>query len=148
MQQPTWILVANACEAKLYQNTKRFGPLHLLEHFQHPRSRNKNSDIATDRSGAFRCGGTSASGSMVEATRPKDNEAKRFAMQLAETLDGGRATHAYYRLIVVATPPFLGLLNAQFNSKVRKLVRAELKKDYTGMAERELLPALQAQNVL
>lgn len=148
MQQSTWFLVANACEAKLYRNTKRFAPLELIEQFFHPESRNRNTDMAADRSGNFRYGGTAASGAMVEASNPKLEEAKRFAAQLAGMLDSARARQSYARLVIVASAPFLGLLNARLNDKVRKLVGAELQKDYTQLPPQELLPTLRDQGVL
>ena len=49
----TWILVANASLAKLYAN---YGPnkgLELVKELMHPESRQKNSELVTDRPGAI-----------------------------------------------------------------------------------------------
>lgn len=145
--QATWILVANSSEAKLYQNLKRFGELEMLEQFSHPESRTKNSAMASDRVGRRRCR-NAGSGSMVEATDPKQYEAQRFAMQLADALDGGRADNRYARLVVVASPQFLGHLNTQLNPQVRKLIASEVHKDYTQTSADALLPLLREQGAL
>ncbi len=145
--QPTWILVANSSEAKLYRNMKRFGELEMLKQFSHPESRTKNSAMASDRAGHYQCRGA-GSGSMVEATDPKQYEARRFAMELADALDGGRAGNEYARLVVVASPQFLGHLNAQLNAHVQKLIAAEVRKDYTQTPGPELLPLLRDQGAL
>ena len=145
--QNTWILVANASEAKLYQNAKRFAPLELVKEFHHPESRNKGSELASDRPGHAQSKGT-GHGAFVEATDPKSFEIGRFAKELANELEHGRTANSYARLVLVASPQFLGQLNGSLNDHVRKLVSANIQKDYTRLAEQELLPTLKEQNAL
>jgi protein required for attachment to host cells len=45
----TWILVANASQAKLYANTGPKKGLKLVKDLKHPESREKASDLVSDR---------------------------------------------------------------------------------------------------
>jgi len=145
--QATWILVANACQAKLLQNHKRFGPLELVKEFNHPESRTKTSELVSDRPGHNQSKGN-GHGSLVEQSDPKSYEALRFAKELAEALEAGRTGNRYERVVVVAPPQFLGQLNTHLNDRVRKLVSANLQKDYTKLDAKALLPALKEQEAL
>lgn len=145
--QATWILVANSSEAKLFQNLKRFGPLEKVQEFCHPESRIKGAELASDRPGHYQSKGV-GHGAFVEQSAPKEYEATRFARELADVLETGRTTNRYHRLVVVAPPQFLGQINGHMNDQVRKLVCANLQKDYTKLSEHDLLPALKDQEAL
>ena len=47
----TWILVANASQAKLYANTGPKKGLALVKDLKHPESREKAADLVSDRPG-------------------------------------------------------------------------------------------------
>lgn len=143
----TWILVANASTAKLYQNTKRFGDLEMLREFDHPESRTKDIELTSDRRGNYQKTST-GHGTFNEPTSPKAYEATRFARELAEALEDGRKQNSYERIVVVAPPQFLGEINQHLNGKVRKLISSNLQKDYTRLNEKELLPTLREQEAL
>ena len=53
MAQTTWILVANASLAKFYANAGPNKGLALMKEIRHPESRQKNSDLVTDRPGSI-----------------------------------------------------------------------------------------------
>lgn len=131
----TWILVANASLAKLYANHGPKKGLQLLQEMQHPESRERSSELVSDRPGH---GVGSGHGSMVGATDPKRHEADRFAQQVSRHLEQGRISNRFERLIVVASAPFMGKLNSHLPSPVRNLVSDSIEKDYTRANSRQL----------
>ncbi|NMG45623.1 host attachment protein [Aromatoleum toluvorans] len=126
----TWILVANASLAKLYANLGPNKGLTLVKELIHPESRQKNSDLVTDRAGASPSAGN-GSGSKQPQTVPKTHEAKVFAQEIAQELYKGRATNAFGRAIVIAPPSFMGMLNAVLDSPTAQLITDRFEKDYT-----------------
>lgn len=133
----TWILVANASSAHLYANQGPKKGLKRIREFEHAASRGKGLDLVSDRPGHNRSHGN-GHGSLIPATDPKQNEAQHFAIELARELERGRATNQYQRLILVAAPHFMGLLNNHIGSHVRNLVSDSFEKDYTKADAREL----------
>jgi len=131
----TWILIANASSARIYSNQGPKKGLQLVKQFAHPESRDKASELVSDRPGQTRGNGH---GAFVAATDPKQHEADRFALELSKELDQGRGANSYERLILVASSPFIGMLNSRLSSHVRALVSESIEKDYTKATDREL----------
>ena len=138
----TWILVANSSIANLYASHGPHKGLQLVKQLVHPESREKASELVSDRPGHDQAHG-GGHGSYVPETSPKQNEAEHFALQLAKELEHGRATNNYERLILIASPPFIGMLNSRLEAHVRALVTETIEKDYTQATERELASHLE-----
>lgn len=130
----TWILVANASLAKLYANLGPHKGLTLVKEMIHPESRQKNSDLVTDRAGSM-AGVGNGSGSKIPQTTPKEHEAKVFAQEIAQELYRGRAKNAFARAIVCAPPAFMGMLNGVLDSPTAQLITDRFEKDYTKASE-------------
>jgi len=126
----TWILVANASLAKLYANLGPNKGLTLVKELIHPESRQKNSELVTDRAGSMASAGN-GSGSKQPQTVPKVHEAKVFAQEIAQELYHGRATNAFGRAIVFAPPAFMGMLNSVLDNPTAQLITDRFEKDYT-----------------
>ncbi|GAB6050366.1 host attachment protein [Hydrogenophilus islandicus] len=133
----TWVVVANASMAKIFQACNAKGELELITTLNHPESRLRNQDLVTDRQMEHHHGGA-ATPHDGERVAPKEVEAQRFAQEIAAYLKEGRTRHAFERLIVVATPHFKGLLLAEMDSTTAKLVEKTIDKDYTQESERTL----------
>ncbi|MHB1174151.1 MAG: host attachment protein [Sulfuriferula sp.] len=133
----TWIVVANASLARLYFNNGPKKGLQLFKELNHPESREKASDLVSDRPG-HSPGSGNGQGAFVPATDPKQHEAERFAQELSKELEHGRAANHYERLIMVASSPFIGVLNQRLSGHVRSLVSETIEKDYTRATPREL----------
>lgn len=133
----TWILVSNASSAKIFRNTGPNKGLELIREFSHPQSREKNADLVTDRPGHNQ-GAGNGHGSFVSATLPKEHEADVFAQELAKELESGRVANQYARLVLVASPAFMGSLNQHLNAAVKNLVSDTMEKDYTRATDKEL----------
>ncbi len=133
----TWILIANASIARLYENHGIKKGLQLIKEFSHPESREKSAELTSDRPGHNQSQGN-GHGAFVSASQPKHNEAGKFAQELAQMLEHGRTSNIVDRVILVASAPFIGLLNNQFSTHVRHLITDTIEKDYTRYAPQEL----------
>lgn len=138
----TWILVANASEAKLYANKGINKGLEQIASFDHPESRKKGVDLVTDRAGHMQSSGN-GHGSRQPATDPRQYEHENFARELAQHVEKGRTNNQYQRLIVAAEPHFRGLLNTTFSGQVKSLISECLDKDYTKATDKELATHLE-----
>jgi protein required for attachment to host cells len=139
----TWILVANASAACLYAN---YGPrkgLQKLREFRHDPSRGRRIDLVSDRPGHNHSNGNGR-GAYIPATDPKRYEAQSFASRLAKELEHGRKTNSYQRLILVVSTPFIGLVNGNLGSHVRRLVSNTFERDYTRASEKYLTRQLES----
>ena len=139
----TWILVANASQAKLYANTGPKKGLTLVKALQHPESREKAADLVSDRPGHMQSAGN-GHGARQPRTDPKTNEARHFAQELARELNHGRTSGQAGRFILVAPPAFMGLINEKLDGPTAGLVTDRFEKDYTKSGEKELVGHLES----
>jgi protein required for attachment to host cells len=139
----TWILVANAAAAKLYSNDGPKKGLRKIREFNHPASREKGSELVSDRPGHYQSHGN-GHGAYVSGHTPKEVEAEHFALELCKELDHARTTNAYQRLILVSAPGFLGLIKGHLSHHVKQLVSEMLEKDYTKIDEKALASHLES----
>jgi protein required for attachment to host cells len=63
----------------------------------------------------------------------KEQEQIRFAKLIADRLEQGRVDNDFERLLMVATPAFLGELRANFGAPLSSLVSLEIDKDYIAL---------------
>lgn len=131
----TWIMVANASQAKLFANHGPNKGLQFIKELAHPESREKTSNLVSDRSGSHLGTGH---GAFVQATDPKHHEAERFAQEVTRELDEGHISNAYDRLILVASAPFVGLVNSRLPESVRSKLSEIIDKDYTRLSTQDL----------
>jgi len=137
----TWIMVANASQAKLFANHGPNKGLQFIKELVHPESREKTSNLVSDRSGSHTGTGH---GAFVQATDPKHHEAERFAQEVTRELDDGRLNNAYDRLILVASSPFMGLVNSRLPELVRSRLSETIDKDYTRLPVKDLAGHLES----
>jgi protein required for attachment to host cells len=135
----TWIMVANASHAKLFSNKGPNRGLELVKEFDHPESRERAAELVSDRIGNY-----AGSGSYAQPTSPKEHEAERFALQIAQELEQGRVSNAYEKLIVVTSSHFMGLLNNRISPQVKNKISESINKDYTQMPVKELTGYLES----
>lgn len=139
----TWIMVANASHAKLFANTGPKKGLELIKELIHPESREKAANLVSDRTGNF-----AGSGSYAQPTDPHQHEVDRFAQEISHALEAGRVSNAYEKLVLVASAPFLGVLNHRLSAQVRHKVSDSINKDYTQLPVKELSGHLLGHAVL
>lgn len=129
----TWIMVANASHAKLFKNDGPKKGLQLIKELIHPESREKAAELVSDRVGNY-----AGSGSYAQPTPPKEVEAERFALEIAQELEHGRVNNAYEKLVLVTSSHFMGLLNGRMSQQVRNKISESINKDYTSLPLKEL----------
>jgi protein required for attachment to host cells len=129
----TWIVVANASQARLFENDGPKKGLRLVKEMDHPESREKAANLVSDRVGNFQ-----GSGSYAQPTDPKHHEMDRFALEIANELEGGRVKNAFARLVLVVSSPFIGRINQHLTAQVKNKVSETIEKDYTKLAVKEL----------
>lgn len=139
----TWILVANASQAKLYANTGPKKGLTIIKDLKHPESREKAADLVSDRPGQLHSPGSGHRASQPK-TDPKTNEARHFAQELARELNHGRASGQIERVILVAPPAFMGLINEKLDGPTANIVSDRFEKDYTKATDKELAGHLES----
>lgn len=138
----TWILVANASQARIFFRNGIKQELTLVKELLHPESRMKNAELVTDRAGYMQ-GTGNGHGSKQPQTEPKQNEALHFAQELAQELNSGRCSQQFERIILVAPPSFMGLLGEKIDTQTAKLIDSRIGKDYTQSDEKSLISSLE-----
>lgn len=139
----TWILVTNASQARLYANSGPKKGLKLVKDLKHPESREKASDLVSDRPGQMHSPGNSHRASQPK-TDPKTNEARHFAQKLARELNHGRSSGQVERIILISPPAFMGLINEKLDGQTANIVSDRFEKDYTKSSEKELAGHLES----
>lgn len=142
--QNSWVLVANGSQARIFNLDGPQKSITLVKEFTHPESRMKTDKLSSDRQGHYMSGATQGSGSFQEATDPKTYELERFAMELAKSLDDGRAANKFDKVVLVASPHFLGLIKQNLSEQMSKAVSHTIQKDYTAVNERDMLNQLKS----
>jgi protein required for attachment to host cells len=143
VNKTTWILVANASRARIFSNIGPNKGLQLIKELTHPESREKGKDLVTDRPGSRVEAHGNSHGAYIPATRPKQNAADHFALELAKELEQARTRKSFGRLILVASLPFAGMLKGHLSEHVKALLSDTIEKDYTQTTKRELVQHLE-----
>ena len=134
----TYVLVANASEASLYTiENLRVDQLEPVNQFKHPESRQKWSDIVSDKRGRFQTD-HAARCSYEDKNDPKDMEEETFARELIDELNAlDIKTTDHESIILVAPPHFLGTLRKLTGDSFPEIT--DITKDYTQLTQDELL---------
>jgi protein required for attachment to host cells len=127
----TWILVADAGRARLFEAQSRDGVLAEIGGYANPEAHARGAETGSDRPPRTQESANSARHAIEPHTDAHDKAAMGFAKGLAEILEHGRVEHAYTRLLLVAPPRFLGQLRAELGAQVGKLVAGSIAKDLT-----------------
>lgn len=131
--EKTWILVANASRATLYGYTpsNAKSTLSVVGEFEHTESRKPDRDLVSDRKGEYQSS-YGGHGDFVEPTDPHKHEAEVFARELCTKLEEGWGNRQFQDLILIAAPPFLGLMRSCIDHRsLKKVPIQEIRKDYT-----------------
>jgi len=118
----TWILVANARNARLFANHGPEKGLELVETCT-------AEELETD---------PPQNGRLSRRADWPRQTAQGFAHRLAGSLYKGRSRGRYAQAIIVAPPSFMGMLNAELDGPTEKMVSTRVGKDYTRDQERDL----------
>lgn len=144
---PTWILVSDASQARIYEIASLAGPLKAVSALDmtaadtHGFSR----DLKSDRPGrAFASTGNQRS-AMEPRHDPHQMAEDKFARSVAERLNHACEEKLFAQLVVIAPPRMLGVLRDEFSAAVRKLVAAEIHKDLVKADNADILAHVKAE---
>jgi protein required for attachment to host cells len=138
-----WLVVANAARARLLEETGRPGVYRERADLVHPQSRQRGSALRADRAGHVLGAKGAPGGAAYEPrTDAREREHERFAQQVAQMLDAGVARGECAGIVLVASSPFLGRLEAHLGQQSRKAVVRTVARDYTALRDTELAQRL------
>lgn len=127
----TWVVVASAARARVFEIEGRKKPLKELFDLVHPEERLYRRDLKTDKHGRAydRVGGQRHT--VETPVDPKEKENIDFARQLLDRLDRERYAHHFENMYLVSPPHFLGLLRDNMSDGLARTVQGTLIKDLT-----------------
>lgn len=138
-----WLVVANAARARVLEEGAKPGRYTHVADLVHPGSRQKGSELGTDRPGHVEGTGHGlGSSAYLPRSDPHRHEHDRFAQEVAALLNAGVADGRCAGLVLCASNPFLGLLKAHLSEHGHKAIVRVVANDYTGLRDDELAERL------
>lgn len=122
-----WVVVADSARARIFSVDQKTTDLTEMLDLSHSESMKHDSEMASDAPGMSSVKGMHSKFGMQEIVSPKEEEAIRFAKQLADTLHQRVAD--YDRMYLMAAPHFLGLLRKDLDKAVQAKMADEINKD-------------------
>lgn len=133
----TWIVVADASQARVFDPDGPNGKWVVVQQFSHLESREQGQDLRGNRPDQIQ----HAEEKDIRGPQPErffDVEDDRFAKEICEALTRSVSANAFRNLVLVAPPRFLGRLRQHLTPAIRPRVRAEIAKDYSSLKPHEL----------
>jgi protein required for attachment to host cells len=139
------IVVADQSEACFYDLERGDAGLQLVARMTDPKAHWHDRDFKSDRPGRVfdhaasggRRGAVAHHGTGGER-RPRKHEALLFARQIATELERAYRQERFGRMILVAGPPFLGVLRAALPSTLHSAVATEIPRNLVHLTPQEL----------
>ncbi len=129
MNVRTWIVLADAATARIYQPQADGRDWTPIAELNHPESRAKESELGRDKPGRVKQSGGS----------------RKFARQIVKTLDDALLRKAYDHLILAAPPELVGVLRKLLPRRVEDRIAATVEKDYVHLDPPEVRDRLEKQ---
>jgi protein required for attachment to host cells len=123
------IVVADQAEAVFYDAPSLTARPTQIAHLTDPQAHLHDREFSSDRPGRSYESVGGARHAIERENDPRSREALRFAKRIARRLDDARRRDEYEELIVVAGPPFLGLVRTALSRPTRQRVVHEIHKD-------------------
>ncbi|WP_341895781.1 host attachment protein [Ferrovibrio terrae] len=146
LPSPTWILVADASQARIFELRSLADPLAAVPDFTmtaedtHGFSR----DLKSDRPGRAFASSDNRRAAVEPRHDPHQLAKDRFAEAIAERLNHACGEKRFVQLVVIAPPRLLGALRQDFNAAVRATVAVEINKDLVKADRADILDHVKA----
>lgn len=127
----TWVLVADAGVARVYESTPAAAHLAELSNLTLEETVPPGRELADDRPGRSNPGVGASRHGFQPTSDPRREMKRHFAGDVADMLDRQAAGQAFDKLVIAAPPTMLGDLRKALSDRVRALVTVELDKDLT-----------------
>jgi protein required for attachment to host cells len=135
--EKTWVVVADSSHARIFQLRDPQHSLEELEDLSNAAGRADNRQLQSDSNAQFNSP-TGAHNTYQPSETPVEHEVHQFARHLGHRLSTAAAQNKYHQLCLIAAPRFLGLLRESLDKPARKLVVAELDKNFTAFAKQDI----------
>jgi protein required for attachment to host cells len=135
----TWILVADAAEARILSRTGSENPSLLCE-IHHPQGRARASELARDRPGTTFDRAGPGQRPKEPRSDPTDVARTGFARELADWLERARQQGDYDDLVLIAPPEFLGHIRQYLSADTSRRVRTTIDKNLTDLDPPSIQP--------
>jgi protein required for attachment to host cells len=123
------IVVADQAEAIFYDTPSLQAQPKEVAHISDPLAHQHDRDFSSDRPGRSYESVGGQRHAIEREDDPRQREAVLFARRISRRLDEARRKGEYDELIVVAGPPFLGLMRKEMSRPTRERVVHEIRKD-------------------
>jgi len=123
------IVVADQAEAIFYDTPSLQAQPKEVAHISDPLAHQHDRDFSSDRPGRSYESVGHARHAIERENDPRWQEAVRFARRISCRLDDALRKGEFDELIVVAGPPFLGLMRKEMSRPTRERVVHEIRKD-------------------
>lgn len=127
----TWVVVADAAQARIYSRQTRKAPLELVHSFAEEKARATEHELLTDSPGrTFDSLGAGRHAKQPEHT-VRQNLRIAFARQIADFVEAGRTANRFEHLAIVAAPALLGELRSHLSEAALQLLSVTIPKHMT-----------------
>ncbi len=133
----SWILIANSMRARLFAQ-EGSDALQEFADFTNPDGHYRNHGTYPDRLPRTQESSGNARHAIEPHTNQRDKSQQAFARQLCDVLEEGRVARRFDRLVLIATPRFLGLLHGRLSKSVARMVELEIRHDLTTLTPLQL----------
>jgi len=136
-----WIVLANASRARILDREPGDGRLKELADLVHPQSREKASELTSDREGHAQKahGDAGHAGTAFEPrTEPRQKEHAVFALEVSRYLEDAVTHGRCLALVLIASDPFLGELKSHLGHAATRVLNATIPRDLTSFAGNDL----------
>lgn len=138
------IIVADQSKARFFSVDSPEGELNEIQHLEHDVAREKSGTLASDRPGRSFDSGGQGRHAMSASVDAMEQEAIRFAKEIAEHASTACRTGSYNHLVIVAGDHLLGLLRESV-SNPEQLRITEINKNLGQFDAREIRSHLPAR---
>lgn len=147
----TCIVTANSGRARFFSQVRPKARLDEINDMVNAAARLRTAETESDALGQHAASksrhsvGAPTQGSGYEPNQsPAEHQSEIFARNVADYLLRAHQDGRFNRLVLAASPEFLGMLRKQLDPKVLAAVSLEINKDYTQLAEDKLREQVEA----
>ena len=113
--EPTCIVACSAAKARFWLSESRFGDWQALTELHNERATQQEADFVSDSPGRSFDSAGSGRHAMSPRVSGQDQEALRFAREVAAYLNSAIANNDAKQLVLLAAPGFLGFLRSELS---------------------------------
>lgn len=147
----TWIVTANAGRARFFSQTRPNARLEEVNDMVNTAARLRTAETETDELGQLSASksihsvGAPTQGSGYQPNQsPAEHQTELFARSVADYLLQAQQDGRFNRLVLAASPEFLGVLRKLLDAKVADAIGLEINKDYTQAQKDKLTDQIEA----